>query len=357
MGLQRYGDEDMRGLLAMCLVLLMFVVLVVRAVAVAQPPERRALLIASLAAVTGNVAGGLVSFDVTPTAMASWLLMGVGVALSAPPRLPPERHATDWQPARWALALLVSVALAVAVWRANGRPLLADVAARTAHLQARRGDWARAIGAGEQAVVFWPSEPAYHLLLSQLYWQQAESEPESASMWLPRAEAALSTARAERPGDPTVWMHTAQFYAASARRFGANTRGLADEAYRQAVALAPNYATIYTDWGRTRLEDGDVGQAAVLLRRAVVLDASSAEAYLHLGAAELALGRVEVALADYQEAIRLLPRSAQAYAGLATCYLELGRWEEAQLAAEAALQRDAANSLAIAVLAQLSGSP
>ncbi len=54
------------------------------------PHLQRALLAAILAAVRGNVAINLTSFDVTPTAMAAWLLMGVGVALVAPLNVPLE---------------------------------------------------------------------------------------------------------------------------------------------------------------------------------------------------------------------------------------------------------------------------
>jgi O-antigen ligase/tetratricopeptide (TPR) repeat protein len=345
------------GVLAFSLVLFTFLIVVGRALRIEQRPNRRVLLIAILSAIMGNTANNLVSFDVTSTAAATWVLTGLGVALTAVPAAVGNAIMPKRGFARWSLAGLLSIGIALAIWQANVRPLLADIAARSAHRSSQVGDWRRAITAGEQAVLHWPVEPAHHLLLSQSYWRQALAEPATASIWFSRAESALGTARELRPADPTIWLHTAQFYTSLGSQFGANTRDLAEYAYGRAVALAPNHATIYTEWGRTYLEEGTPERAASLLRRAVMLDASNGDAYLYLGAAELALGRLEIALADYREAIRLLPESGQAYAGLAQCYWELGQPEQALLAAEQALQRDPQNALAMALLRKIGNSP
>jgi cytochrome c-type biogenesis protein CcmH/NrfG len=342
------------GLLAFCLVLLMFVTSVGRALRQPQPAPQRALLIAALAAVLGNVANNLVSFDVTPTATASWLLLGMGVALAAPPAVqdrPVGESPPFWS---WVQVGFIFIGIGVAVWQLNGRPLMADVAARSAQQYAQSGSLPDAIAAAEQAAALWPVEPAHHLLLGSLYWQQAVANPVTAQTHLARAEAALLAARQLRPEDPTIWLHTAQFYISVARQFGGETRPLADAAYGQALQLAPNQAAIYTDWGRVYLAEGDAEAAAPLLRQAVRLDASSGEAYLYLGAAELALGRLEIALADYQEAVRLLPESSEAYAGLADGYWRLDRPQEARWAVAEALRRDPHNAQAVA-LRQLMG--
>lgn len=337
------------GLLAFCLLLILFVTITGRALRRPQPAARRALLAAAVAAVLGNVVNNLVSFDVTPTATATWLLMGIGVALAAPPDAAARTPAAErpWQ--RWALTGLLLVGIGVAVWQGNGRPLLADIFARSAHTYAQSGDRRMAIVAAERTVARWPVAPSHHLLLSRAYWQHAVADPTTAPQRLPQAEAALLTARRLRPGDVAVWLQTARFYTSAERHFGSDTRALANAAYRQAAALAPNQATIYTAWGRAYLEAGDPETAAPLLRRAVRLDASSGEAYLHLGAAELALGRLAVALADYREAVRLLPDSGRAYAGLATCLWHLDRRQDALQAAAEALRRDPQNAEAMAI--------
>ena len=312
------------GVLALCAVLVTFGVVTARALRSPEVADKRALLIAVLAAVFGNLAGNLVSFDVTPTATATWLLMGIGVALATPPASRGDAAAVE-RPRRHAVgSVLLFVGIAVAVGQFNLRPLLADTSARAAIRYAERGDDAGSIAAAERAVAQWAVEPAHHLALAQLYWQQAVAGAGSVPAWLQGAEAALAAARQLRPGDPIVWLHMAQFYTAAAREFGSDTDGPAAEAFRQALALAPNHATIYTAWGRAYLDAGEVELAAPLLRQAVKLDATSGEAYVYLGAVELALGRPNVALADYQEAVRLLPASGQAYAGLANCYWVLG---------------------------------
>ena len=293
------------GLLAYLFVLTMFVIIVGQALRRPQPPEKRALLMAVLAAVLGNTVNNLVRFDVTPTATATWLLMGVGVALAAPPISQLGEPARKRSFRQWAVVGLLFVSLGAVIGQINVRFLLADMAARSANRYAQAGDWAKSTAAGQQAVALWPVEPAHHLVLSQAYRQQAVANPIAAQIWLPQAEASLLAARQIRPNDPTIWLHIAQFYLVAARQFGRDTRSLADEAYRQALTLAPNHATIYTAWGRAYMEDDHPEKAALLLRQAVSLDASNGEAYIYLGAAELALGRLEIALADYREAIRL----------------------------------------------------
>ncbi len=345
------------GVLALCAVLVTFGMVAARALRPPETADKRALLIAVLAAVFGNLTGNLVSFDVTPTATATWLLMGIGVALSLPPASQGDAAAVERPRRQGAGSTLLLVGIAVAVGQFNLRPLLADTSARTAVRYAGRGDDAKSIAAAERAVAQWPVEPAHHLALAQFYWQQAVAGVGSGPAWLQRAEAALAAARRLRPGAPTVWLHTARFYTAAAREFGSDTRYPADEAFRQALALAPNHATIYTAWGRAHLEAGEVESAAPLLRHAVKLDATSGEAYIYLGAVELALGRPNVALADYQEAVRLLPASGQAYAGLANCYWALGQSDAAALAVEAALQRDPQNAQALAIRHAMSRVP
>ena len=328
------------GLLAFGLLLLLFVMVSVRALRRPLPLPQRALLAAILAAVLGNVANNLTSFDVTATAMVAWLLMGVGVALAAPPTVPPKAVKGKRPFHHWALSGLLLLGIGIIVWQLNGRPLLADIANRSAQRHAQMGDWEASVAAAERASTQWPVEPAHHLRLSQAYWQQAIANPTDAADWLAQAESSLLAAQQLRPDDPVIWLQTAQFYESAAGQFGLDVHHLADMAYRQAAILSPNQAVVYTAWGRFHLERGDPETAAPLLRQAVILDSSYGEAYIFLGAAELALGRVEEALADYQEAVRLLPESSQAHAGLAHCYWQMGRTSEAETAVAAALHHD-----------------
>jgi len=337
------------GLLAYSLILIMFVITIYNALNQPQLPQKRALLIGSLAAVLGNTVNNLVSFDVTPTATATWLLMGMGVALTTPSAIQVETVVNKRPLWQWLLSSLLFVGIGIAIWQVNGRPLIADIATRSARRYAQAENLAKSTIAAEQAVAYWPVEPTYHLFLSQSRYQQAVANPSAASTWLPQAEAALLTAQQHRPDDPIIWLQTAQFYTSASQQFGSNSSNLAHNAYQQAITLAPNQATIYVAWGRFYLEGGDAKTAASLLRQAVILDGSNGDAYIYLGAAELTLGRLEIALADYREAVRLLPKSGDAYAGLANSLWQLGQEQEAMLAIETALRHDPQNTQAIAL--------
>jgi O-antigen ligase/tetratricopeptide (TPR) repeat protein len=343
------------GLLAFLLVVVTFVLVAVRALRTLPSARQRVLLAGIVAAVLGNTANNLVSFDVTATATATWLLIGLGTALAVP-----QRQASavvhDVAGYRRAAAAVVLAGLICAGWQVNARPLLADSAARAAYRYLAAGEAEDAVAAAERAVRLWSAEPAHAVLLAQCYWQQAAADRVNTSHWLGEAERALLAARELRPGDARLWVNTAAFYRSAAVSFGKNTRDLADDAYFQALARAPNDATIYTAWGRAYLEDGDASTAAQLLRQAVFLDATHGEAYLYLAAAEQALGRLDIALADYREAARLVPKSSDAYVGMAEVLTRLNRPAEAVAAAEAALARDPTNAHAVSIRAEVLGS-
>jgi O-antigen ligase len=328
------------GLLAYLMLIISFSRVMLQALPLLRCAQTRALLIAGLAAVLGNEVNNLLSFDVTATAMATWLLMGMGMALVAPPV---AQRAVEGMPLsrwRWGAVGLLGVGVACVVWQANARPLLADIAAHTANREAQQGEWDQVLAARTLAVAAWPEEPDHHLRLSQAYYRKAVDDPASAQFWLVQAETSLLVAHTLRPNEVAIWLHLAQFYTNTAVHFGSETLGLADEAYAHALLLAPNHAGIYVARGRLALDMGDPERAVGWLRHAVVLDASHGEAYLALGVAELALGRGEIALADFLEAVRLMPQSEQAYGALADAYLRLGQIPEALRAAEIALDLD-----------------
>ena len=345
------------GLLAFSFLLVLFVVVMMRALRQPLPMWRRGWLIAILAAVLGNVANNLVSFDVTPTGIVSWFLMGVGVALTLPPVALPTRPVGKQSFGRWVVSVLLLLGVGALIWLGNGRLLSADVAMHKATLHGQAGHWDKAATAAEQAVDQWPFAPTYHLQLSQIYWQRAAAEPMAADHWLEEAEIALETAVQLHPQDANLWLQLAQFYTASAQEYGRNRQSLANHAYQQALTLAPNHAIIYTAAGRAYLEANDLETAVTLLRQAVKLDASNGQAYIYLGAAELAVGRLTIARDDYLEAVRLLPQSGAAYAGLAESYWQLGQRQAAWQATERALQHDPQNQAALTLQQTIKATP
>ena len=345
------------GLLAFSFLLVLFVVVLMRALRQPLPMWRRGWLIAILAAVLGNVANNLVSFDVTPTAMASWFLMGVGVALTLPPMELSQHNVSKRPFLQWMASALLLLGVGALIWLGNGRLLWADVTMHSVTLHGQAGRWDKATLLAEQAVDQWPFAPSYHLQLSQIYWQRAAAEPMAANHWLDEAEMALATAVQLHPQDAHLWLQLAQFYTASGQQQGRNRQPLANHAYQQALTLAPNHATIYTAAGRAYLEANDLETAVTLLRQAVKLDASNGQAYIYLGTAELAVGRLTIARDDYLEAVRLLPQSGVAYAGLAESYWQLGQRQAAWQATERALQHDPQNQAALTLQQTIKATP
>ena len=353
------------GLLANLALLVGFFAVGWRAVRQVHDLRQRGLILACLAAVCANLAGNLVSFDVTATATAFWLLMALTVALArlnnptAPSpkhfynakRTPAERINRPWW--RWTAAGLLLAVAGVAVVQANLRPLAADILARTSDQRVSRADWPSAITAGQQAVVLWPYEPAHRLALSWMYLNMAQSGVGDPFPWLRRAETELQAARDLRSEDYVTWSSLGELYGIWGNRWDAGKLALADDAYRHATALAPHHAILYTAWGIIALENGQPDLAAVKFRQAVDLDATDGYAFCRLGEAELAQGHVEAALAAFREAVHWEPGLIYAHLGLARCYWRSGQPAAAKLALERALQLDPTNRTALALRQEL----
>ncbi len=347
----------------------------------------RLLVAACLAAVAGNVAGNLVSFDVTATAAATWLLMAIVAALAGrvdvdnvPPSPSPSPRGGERLPLPWGRgpgggrdrltpnpipkrerllhrlgAALLLAGVVAAIVQFNLRPLAADVAAQTGDRQAIAGDWPGAIDAQERAVHLWPFEPVHHQALSWAYLQRAVNR--GPDPWLGRAEAALLAARDLRPGDHRTWAALGELYGVWGIRWDPAKLPLAHDAYRQATALAPNHAILYTGWGLVHLEAGDLAGAAARFRQAVDLDATDGYAWRHLGDAELAQGHVKAAVDAYRQAVRWESGLVPAYVGLARGYSLLGQREAAESALQQALALDPDHPAVRALQEELGGAP
>jgi len=279
-------------------------------------PERRLLLLACLAGIAGNLVGALVSFDVTATSMAVWLLMALAVSPAmalddtgtAPPKPLTGRSVVPWWRRITAGLLVLGAMGAIVQW--NVRPLLASVAHQTATRHAARGDLEKAVTFAEKAVAHWPVEPAHHRLVGQysahIALQLAERTGDDQA-WLARAEAAFLAACDLRPLDHAAWAALGEFYGVAGARVDPAVFPLAHAAYRQAAALAPHRARLYVAWGQVFLAEGRPEAALERFYQAVDLDATDGLAFWLIGDVELALGRSEAAQWAYQEAARWLP--------------------------------------------------
>jgi putative inorganic carbon (HCO3(-)) transporter len=354
----------MMGTLAGLLLLAVFFLVGWRTAQQAAGSETRRLLVACLAAVTGNVVGNLVSFDLTATSAATWLLMAVVASAGAWKWAGGKTAAGDNIPAevgkkqplsRWvaALGLLGVAVLGVGIVQASVRAVAADILAQVADERSAVGDLAGATSTREQAVALWPDETAHRLALSWTCLQQAQTGSGSPEPWLQRSEAELLAARDLRPGDHEIWAALGELYGLWGNRWDSGKLPLAHKAYRHATDLAPHQATLYTDWGMVDLGSGKLAQAAAKFRRAVDLDATDGYAWTHLGDVEWALGRTDEALAAYTQATHWAPGLSYAHLGMARCYGDLGREKAARLALQQALQLDPTNPAALALRQRL----
>ncbi len=110
--------------------------------------------------------------------------------------------------------------------------------------------------------------------------------------------------------------------------------------HKQAVALAPDNALFWSDFGRCllRLRQGDA--SIVAYRRAIALRPDDADCYMDLGKACLGADRPEAAVAAYDKAIALQPDLAVAYVEKAAQLQLLGDFDGARSCCEQALRLD-----------------
>lgn len=255
--------------------------------------QRSLLLLGSLAALAGNLAGNLFSFDTASTAAGSWLLFAVVISLGRG-TISGRQHMPG---SRWRVGV-VGAAIAVALmvgWWANGRFLLADAAQQRSIRVAQQGNLEQALSAALRAVTCWPQEPVYWQQLAQVYGTQGN---------LALASDAWQQALALRPRDPALWGAKGAFYAHAVQRGDRDAFFAARAAYDRAIALAPNIARFHTAQGQLYLLIEEWETAVDHLERAVALDATDSVAWRLLANAYHAQGKSSQALAAQQEARR-----------------------------------------------------
>jgi O-antigen ligase len=265
--------------------------------------ERRLLLLGCLAALAGHLTGNLFSFDVAPTAVTSWLLLGVVIAvaneqpysvLRIASATPPTHYAIRNRLTKWLTAILIVAALVIGWW-GNGRFLQADIAHQRSIRAVQQGNLAEALDAAQQAVASWPQSPVYWQQLAQVHGAQAE---------LTAATEAWQQALNRHPQDPALWTAKAQFYSSAVYQGQLEALPQADMAYAQAAALAPHTARLYVAWGELYWLVGEWETAVIHLERAVDLDTTDPLAWRLLAETYAAQGRPNLASAAQREAER-----------------------------------------------------
>jgi len=103
----------------------------------------------------------------------------------------------------------------------------------------------------------------------------------------------------------------------------------AARAYRQALALEPDYVAAHINLATVLLTLGETGAGLQHLRAAVRLDADAAGAHYNLGLVLASHGRLEEAARHYREALRSVPDYAEAHANLGQVLAVRGELDDA----------------------------
>jgi O-antigen ligase len=296
---------------------------------------QRLLLAAAMGAITGHLVGSLFSPGTTAANTVLWLLLGLLVALAREPRSTPATPA--WLTRPLARAGIIALALLIVVETA-ARPLMADVAMRSADQQARAGLWTEAANTAARGVRLWPVELSAYLDASWICVLRAQQGAGS-NPCLAHAEAYLLDAREQWPDNYRVHAALGELYAVWATLFDASQISKADAAYAVAVQLAPNHVSLHMAWGLAHAQMAQWEEAASQFRQAAALDPGTRNVYLRLGEAELALGHIDSAINAYNEALTQEPGQPAAYLGLSHCYEALGQLEIAAMWRAKALQQ------------------
>jgi tetratricopeptide (TPR) repeat protein len=107
--------------------------------------------------------------------------------------------------------------------------------------------------------------------------------------------------------------------------------------YRRALAITPDCAEAHNNLGNLLLAGRNAEEAVTHYRLALARRDDFAEAHSNLGRALQSLGRIDEAIGHYQRAIALNPAYADAYNNLGTALQALGRFDRANAAFEKAI--------------------
>jgi predicted TPR repeat methyltransferase len=115
----------------------------------------------------------------------------------------------------------------------------------------------------------------------------------------------------------------------------------ADEAFTQALALAPGRASVLLNLGVTKVRRLRFDEAGPLLQAALAADDTPADGWAALGLAQMELGQWAAALGSHENALARGAGAAAVRMRLGQCLARAGRTAEAMTALQAAVQQDA----------------
>jgi|HubBroStandDraft_1064217.scaffolds.fasta_scaffold10026_3 serine/threonine protein kinase/tetratricopeptide (TPR) repeat protein len=113
----------------------------------------------------------------------------------------------------------------------------------------------------------------------------------------------------------------------------------AEDAYRKAISVRPNYWGVYSKFGRFYFDEARYSEAAEMFKKTIQLAPLNYGGYSNLGAIDLLLGEYQEALATLQQSIALRP-TFQAYGNLGAACFYMRRYPESAESLQQALKID-----------------
>ena len=113
----------------------------------------------------------------------------------------------------------------------------------------------------------------------------------------------------------------------------------AEEAYRKAIALRPNYWGVYSSFGTFYYRLARYSDAAEMFRKAIQLAPLNYLGYSNLGAMNLLQGQYQEAVDEFKRSIALRP-TFDAYGNLGAAYFYLRRYEDSAESLQEAIKID-----------------
>jgi FkbM family methyltransferase len=122
------------------------------------------------------------------------------------------------------------------------------------------------------------------------------------------------------------------------------------DAYRNAIAMRPDFVDAYVNLGTVVLAFGQTEEAATLYRQAIAISPDSAMAHGNLGKALHDQGRIDDAIVSYRAAIVLRPDDAIVHTNLGAALLDQRAWDDAAVVTRRAIELRPDNAMAHANL-------
>ncbi|MBV9957799.1 MAG: tetratricopeptide repeat protein [Acidobacteria bacterium] len=188
---------------------------------------------------------------------------------------------------------------------------------------------ARAIAAGDRALVLDPRQAQVHVSLGIVYYGTGKTE---------QAIEEFKSAIDLQPVSDVAYSWLGHCY---------TRQGLVEEAvasYRKAIELRPGYWENYNRLGICYYSFGRYQDAIEQFRRVITIQPDNHDGYNNLGGLYCLLGRYDDAVAMHLKAIRIHP-AGTLYSNLGTDYFYLERYAEAAEAYEKAIELKPGNDI------------